>query len=126
MSARPTEQQFIAPAIADARARLGEIDFGTAWAIGRGLTPDDVEPLVRDLAVGASPAQPQTAGLSSREREVVVLIAQGLTNRQIAERLVVSERTAHAHVRNILDKLGLASRTQVAAWAIQHHLLPPE
>jgi DNA-binding NarL/FixJ family response regulator len=58
--------------------------------------------------------------LSPREIEVVELIAHGLTNRQIAERLVISERTAHAHVRNILDKLGCSSRTEVATWAVQH------
>ena len=48
-----------------------------------------------------------------------MLVAQGLTNRQIAERLVISERTVDTHVANILGKLGLATRTQAAAWALQ-------
>jgi len=124
MAARPTEQQYVADAVAEARTRLGEIEFAAAWAIGRGLSLDQVEGLAADLGVDtlASPSEP--TGLSPREREVVMLIAQGLTNRQIADRLVVSERTTHAHVRNILDKLGLSSRTQVATWAIQHHLGP--
>jgi DNA-binding NarL/FixJ family response regulator len=60
--------------------------------------------------------------LTPRESEVAVLIARGLTNRQIAEELIVSERTADTHVRNILGKLGLASRAQVAAWATRQGL----
>jgi non-specific serine/threonine protein kinase len=54
--------------------------------------------------------------LSAREREVATLIAEGLTNRQIGERLVISERTVDNHVQRILSKLGLVRRTQVAAW----------
>jgi non-specific serine/threonine protein kinase len=56
--------------------------------------------------------------LSSREREVALLITQGLTNREIAEQLVIAERTADTHVTNILNKLGLNSRAQVAAWTV--------
>jgi ATP/maltotriose-dependent transcriptional regulator MalT len=58
-----------------------------------------------------------TASLTRREREVVALVAEGLTNRQIAERLVVSEHTIHRHVTNILRKLDLPSRTAAAAYA---------
>ena len=61
--------------------------------------------------------------LTPRQREVAGLIAKGLTNRQIAERLVVTERGAAAHVGQILDKLGASSRTQVAVWASEHGLL---
>jgi DNA-binding NarL/FixJ family response regulator len=55
--------------------------------------------------------------LSPREREVARLVADGLSNREIAARLVISERTAQNHVQHILDKLGFANRAQVAAWA---------
>lgn len=55
--------------------------------------------------------------LTPREREVAKLVAEGLTNRQIAERLVVSERTAEGHVEQIRNKLGFHSRSQIAAWA---------
>jgi DNA-binding NarL/FixJ family response regulator len=55
--------------------------------------------------------------VSAREREIAALIGQGLKDREIAAALVLSERTVHAHVRNLLDKLGLSSRTQIAAWA---------
>ncbi len=61
--------------------------------------------------------------LTAREREVAVLIAHGLTNRQIAERLVIAPRTADNHVQHIFDKIGVSSRAQVAAWVVINGLL---
>lgn len=61
-------------------------------------------------------------GLSAREREVAALVAQGKSNREIADHLTVSERTAEAHVSNILGKLGFTTRTQIAAWAVEKGL----
>ncbi|HEV2123879.1 MAG TPA: LuxR C-terminal-related transcriptional regulator [Chloroflexota bacterium] len=60
--------------------------------------------------------------LTPRQREVAILVARGLTNRQIAQRLVISERTAMHHVGHILDRLGVRSRAQIAAWAAKHGL----
>jgi DNA-binding NarL/FixJ family response regulator len=60
--------------------------------------------------------QPQEPVLSTRETEVAALVADGLTNRQIATRLVLSERTAQNHVQHILTKLGFATRSQIATW----------
>jgi DNA-binding NarL/FixJ family response regulator len=57
--------------------------------------------------------------LTAREREIVTLVADGLANRAIAERLVLSERTVETHVRNALTKLDLANRTQLTAWALR-------
>jgi DNA-binding NarL/FixJ family response regulator len=65
------------------------------------------------------------AGLTTREQEVALLIAHGLTNRQIAQRLVIALRTADNHVQHIFDKLGLSSRAQVAAWAALEGMLGP-
>lgn len=62
-------------------------------------------------------------GLTEREREVAILIAQGKTNREIAGLLVISERTAEGHVNNILGKLGFPSRAQIAAWVVERGLL---
>jgi ATP/maltotriose-dependent transcriptional regulator MalT len=62
-------------------------------------------------------------GLTRREREVLRLVAEGLSNRQIAERLVVSEHTVHRHVANILRKLGLPSRAAAAAHAARSGML---
>lgn len=58
--------------------------------------------------------------LSDREWEVAMLVARGLSNRQIAAELIVSERTIDTHVSHILRKLSLVSRAQIAAWAVQH------
>src|SRR5579864_1281625 len=58
--------------------------------------------------------------LSDREWEVAMLVARGLSNRQIAAQLILSERTIDTHVSHILRKLSLVSRAQIAAWAVQH------
>ncbi len=63
-------------------------------------------------------------GLTAREREVAALIGGGLSNRAIAERLVVSERTVESYVSSILAKLGYSARTQIAAWAATRRLAP--
>jgi DNA-binding CsgD family transcriptional regulator len=57
--------------------------------------------------------------LSAREAEVAQLVAEGLTNRQIAARLIISERTAQNHVQHILTKLGFTTRAQIAAWSVR-------
>lgn len=67
---------------------------------------------------------PRPEALTEREREVLELVAQGMSNKEIAQNLVVSERTARTHVSNILSKLGLVSRTQAALWAIREGLVP--
>ena len=74
-----------------------------------------------------SPRRASTAafgGLTEREREVADLIARSHTNREIADALVLGERTVETHVENILAKLGLASRREVAAWTVEHRLSP--
>ncbi|MDX6259233.1 MAG: hypothetical protein QOH84_921, partial [Kribbellaceae bacterium] len=63
-----------------------------------------------------APASAATGALSDREYQVAGLVAQGLTNKEIALRLVISRRTAESHVVHILDKLGFSSRSQIAAW----------
>jgi DNA-binding NarL/FixJ family response regulator len=83
--------------------------------------PVDVFNVVRSSAHTAN----SVGMLSSREREVAVLVARGLTNRQIAEQLVISERTAEGHVDHIRDKLGVHTRAEIAVWATQTGLAPP-
>jgi DNA-binding NarL/FixJ family response regulator len=81
--------------------------------------------VARQLARSLVAPGPGTVNsLTGREREVLVLVAQGLSNRQIAESLVVSERTARTHVSNILGKLGVASRTQAALLAVREGVAP--
>jgi DNA-binding NarL/FixJ family response regulator len=86
------------------------------------LDPAIAKQLTRSLVV----PKPRTAqALTDREREVLVLVAKGLSNQQIADSLVISERTARTHVSNILSKLGVASRTQAALLAIREGIAPP-
>jgi predicted ATPase/DNA-binding CsgD family transcriptional regulator len=70
-----------------------------------------------EMETKAGPARPK---LSRRELEVAALVAQGLTNREIAARLFISERTADGHLEHIREKLGVGTRAQVAAWHVEH------
>jgi NarL family two-component system response regulator LiaR len=90
------------------------------------LHPDIAKKLMSAVA-GTSPqesrpmkADPGLDELTEREREVLHLIAQGLNNRELAERMIISEKTVKTHVSNILSKLGLEDRTQAAIWALKH------
>jgi predicted ATPase/DNA-binding CsgD family transcriptional regulator len=117
--------------LAQVRARLGDRAFDTAFQRGAELSTDEAVTLALERPgrpevpdprspAPARPAAPESKlaelGLTRREREVVRLIAEGLTNREIAARLVVAQRTAEGHVENILSKLGFTSRAQVAGW----------
>ena len=64
----------------------------------------------------ATPTDPDEQLLTPREREIATLVAEGLTNRQIASRLTISPRTAEGHVERILTKLGFTTRTQIVTW----------
>lgn len=81
------------------------------------LHPHVAARLVQELHGASQETRLLYAALSEREREVLRLIAEGLTNAQIAERLVISERTVKSHVNNILGKLQVADRTQAAIFA---------
>jgi predicted ATPase/DNA-binding CsgD family transcriptional regulator len=106
------------------RARFDETSLAAAWAEGRAMTPEEAIAYAREPDQPArrttKAADPLT--LTPREREVAALIAKGLTNRDIAACLVIAERTAEGHVQNILNKLGIRSRAQIAAWAVAEGL----
>ena len=70
------------------------------------------------------PESDRLGPLTPREREVALLIAQGLSDRQIADRLIITEGTAGVHVGHILNKLGFHARTEIARWVVQHELGP--
>jgi len=83
------------------------------------LDPVVARKLTRSLV---APARTTTA-LTPREREILILLAHGKSNHDIARTLTISERTARTHVSNVLTKLGLASRTQAALWAVREGLV---
>jgi non-specific serine/threonine protein kinase len=103
------------------RHTLGEQAFQTAYQHGMGLALDDAiaYALKEKPQAEPPPASTKTTTLTRREQEVATLAAEGLSNKDIAARLVISQRTAESHVEHILTKLGFTSRTQIAAWAIQ-------
>ena len=71
------------------------------------------------------PTQVVSSELTEREREVLALVARGYTNKEIAEALNVTEKTARNHVSTILEKLGVSRRSGAAAFAVEHRLVPP-
>jgi non-specific serine/threonine protein kinase len=98
------------------RAALGKHDLAAASRQGRHST---VEAAIASILDETATAPPSPAGpLTAREREIAALVADGLSNRAIAARLVISQRTVDGHVERILAKLGFTSRAQVAAWAV--------
>ena len=114
-----------------ARKKLGERARVTAWAEGRDMSEAQAiayalahEPQPVRQPPRSAPAPRSSSPLSDRELEVARLIALGRTNRQIAQELVIAEGTADRHVSNILGKLDLGSRAQVARWASERGLLP--
>jgi DNA-binding CsgD family transcriptional regulator len=84
--------------------------------------PSSLLPHTRPLSPAHAPKQ-AFGGLTAREREVAILIAQGKSNQAIAETLVVTKRTVETHIGNIMFKLGCTSRTQIAVWAVETGLI---
>lgn len=116
-----SSEAMVSATAATARGRLGAAAFEAAWSQGRAMTPGEAVALALGRSAPAATAHVQRpGGLTDREAQVVREIACGLTNRQIAEKLEISQRTVDAHVQNILNKLGVEKRTQIAVWASRH------
>ncbi len=106
-----------------ARDRLGAERADRLFAEGRALSIEDAVALAcAGAEAAAAVAESRSQPLTQREQDVATLLADGLTNRQIADRLVITERIVAAHIEHILNKLGFASRHQVAIWAVEHDL----
>jgi DNA-binding CsgD family transcriptional regulator len=128
---RRAERTRLDTCLAWARTALGEAPAGKVWEQGRAGPLEDAITTGLDLLAAPPPTEPVVPGsgwasqrrgsargpdaLTPREREVAALMARGLSNRRIARELVISEKTAANHVGHILDKLALASRTELAA-----------
>jgi DNA-binding CsgD family transcriptional regulator len=102
-------------AAASVRRRLGERAWFEAYDAGRQLYSDQAMRLAEDAVTALEEElRRRSSGLTAREIEVLQLVAAGLSNAEIAERLVLSQRTVHAHLRSIFDKLGVNTRTAAA------------
>src|SRR5262249_43619674 len=115
------------------RAAMGAQAFEAAYAAGRTLDPAqaltalDCTAAAEQSAEGGEPATaepgPAATVLTPRELDVLKLVAQGLSNAEIARRLVLSDHTVHRHLANIRRRLGLSSRAAAAAWGVRAGLV---
>ena len=123
------EQADYERAVAAARASRGERAFAAAWSQGRKMTVEQAltaqgqtpVPIVSSRHI-SSASIPYPGNLTAREVEVLRLLASGLTDLKIADRLVLSPRTVHTHISSIYIKLGITSRSAATRYAIEHHL----
>jgi predicted ATPase/class 3 adenylate cyclase/DNA-binding CsgD family transcriptional regulator len=121
--------------VAAARAHLGEQTFAAAWAEGRTMTPEQVLAAQESATISMpTPTEPSSTSpnkpvitypndLTAREVEVLRLLAQGLTDAQIAEHLVISPRTVNTHLTSIYGKLQVSSRSAATRYAVEHELV---
>ncbi len=124
----PLEHHIYEPYITAARSRLDEAAWDAAWAEGRAMEPEEaVEYALSGEKPASAPEEPsegrQSAALTPRQQEIAAMVAQGMTNRQIAAGLVISEGTVANHVAKVLHKLDLHSRAQVAARMVEEQPL---
>jgi predicted ATPase/DNA-binding CsgD family transcriptional regulator len=129
----PVVQPMYESFLIAARAQAGETAFASAWAEGRiqslETLLDAQEPMQavpagsqrRPLSGSASEKSP--AGLTARELEVLRWVAMGLTDAQVAEKLVISPRTVSTHLTSIYNKLGVTTRSAATRFAVEHHLV---
>jgi two-component system, NarL family, nitrate/nitrite response regulator NarL len=97
---------------------------GQYWLEGRPV--QNLLQVLRDLTAQTAPPPRKTFCLTARELEVVALITEGSTNKHIAETFGISEETVKRHLTNIFNKIGVGNRLELALFALNHNLLPPE
>ena len=115
--------------LAGVRASLTEAEFQAEQAAGRAFSLEQAVEYAQNLPLSAAAAhgtRKQPDELTAREREVAALIAQGRSNAEIADKLVVSKRTVEKHIANILSKLGFTARAQIVRWGIESGLVQSE
>jgi predicted ATPase/DNA-binding CsgD family transcriptional regulator len=121
-------------AVVAARSQLGEKTFVAAWSQGRSMTPEQVLaaqgsatiPSLSTVQAAAPSVKPPITypdGLTAREVEVLCLVAQGLPDSQVAEKLVISPRTVNTHLTSIYSKIHVSSRAGATRYAMEHHLM---
>lgn len=132
----PRTQLVVLTSFSDSDRVLDALDAGAIGYLLKGADPDELLQGIRAAARGESPLAPRAAsalltaragrrpveGLTPREREVLLMVAQGLPNKQIARRLEISERTVKGHLTHIFERIGVTDRTQAALWAKRHRL----
>ncbi len=135
LEAEPEARVVMLTAFSDRDRVVAALDAGAIGYLLKDAEPQEVLDAVRTAARGESPLAPraarellaarsdeQRADLSKREREVLVLVAEGLPNKLIARRLEISEKTVKTHLTSVFQRIGVSDRTQAALWAQRHGL----
>jgi non-specific serine/threonine protein kinase len=128
----PTERARMGRYLDVAKRRIGEKAYAELWLEARSESLDASLDLARELLQSVARTTMRSAGsvrgeaLSERERQVAILVTRGYNNREIAEELVISLKTAEAHIHHVLNKLGLSNRVQIATWGLRHGIIPAE
>ena len=136
-SASPDTNVVVFTSFSDRERIVRAMDAGAIGYLLKDAEPAELHDAILAAARGESPLNPKAAAellaarsatspserLSSREREVLVLVAGGLANKQIARRLGISEKTVKGHLTNIFQAIGVRDRTQAALWAERNGLL---
>ncbi len=107
------------------KVHAGEIwldSHTTAEVIRRFVSADDMPATAASSPSSSSPRERERSPLSQREREIVALVAQGFKNKEMAEKMFISEQTVKNHLHNIFDKLGVSDRLELALYAIHNNL----
>jgi predicted ATPase/DNA-binding CsgD family transcriptional regulator len=127
----PVERLLYESAIKEMHRHLDEQTFAAANERGRMMSPDQAlqeqvsiisPPLSQSTPVARKITISHPSGLTSREVEVLQLVAQGLTNEQVANQLIISTRTVDTHLTSIYGKIGVSSRSAATRYAFEHHL----
>ncbi|MFY0407778.1 response regulator [Solicola sp. PLA-1-18] len=132
-AAQPGVRVVVLTSFSDQARVSAALESGAVGYLLKDCEPHELIAAVRNAAAGHAPIDPRVASallprrrpapgeaMSGREREVLLLIAQGLANKQIARRLGITERTVKAHAGNVFRHIGVADRTSAALWARDH------
>jgi DNA-binding NarL/FixJ family response regulator len=130
----PSSRVLVLTSFSDQSRILDALSAGADGYLLKHAEPDDIAEAIRAVHGGGSPLDPKAARaliesrragrdvpqLTDREREVLLLVRDGLANKQIARRLGIAERTVKAHLTSVFQRLGVTDRTQAALWASEH------
>ncbi len=130
----PSSRVLVLTSFSDQTRILDALEAGADGYLLKHADPDEIADAIRAVNTGGSPLDPKAARtlvesrradrsapqLTDREREVLLLVRDGLANKQIARRLGIAERTVKAHLTSVFQRLGVTDRTQAALWANEH------
>lgn len=137
LESSPDTKVVIFTSFSDRARIIRALDAGAVGYVLKDAEPADLHDAIRAAARGEAPIHPRAAAellaaraaaaparrLSGREREVLILVAEGLANKQIARRLGISEKTVKGHLTNVFQAIGVTDRTQAALWAERNGLV---